>query len=73
MLTDLQAAFDRVFGRHVLLREDTPLASLGVWNEYAVLVATAIQEATGTVFTDQQLASAVTVGDLLFSEGKSAT
>lgn len=73
MLTAVQEAFDRVFDRHVLLREDTPLASFGVWNEYAVLIATAVQESTGAVYTDQQLASATTVGDLMFTVGEQAT
>ena len=73
MITAIQAAFNRVFGREVLLRSDTPLASLGVWNEYAPLIATALQESTGVIFTDQELSIARSVNDLLTVLEKSAT
>jgi len=73
MITAIQAAFNRVFGRDVLLRSDTPLASLGVWNEYAPLIATALQESTGVIFTDQELSIARSVNDLLTVLEKSAT
>ena len=72
MMSVVQAAFNRVFGREVLLRGDTPLSSIGIWNEYAVLIATALHESTGAVFTDGELSSMTTVGDLLFVLEKSA-
>ncbi len=72
MLIAVQEAFNRVFGREVLLREDTPLSSLGSWNDYAALVALALQESTGVVFTDVQLSAATTVGDLMMAMGESA-
>jgi hypothetical protein len=72
MIMAIQAAFNRVFGRDVLLRSDTPLASLGAWNDYAPLIATALQESTGVVFTDQELSASLTVNDLLTVLEKSA-
>ncbi|CAB4661103.1 unannotated protein [freshwater metagenome] len=72
MMSVLQAAFNRVFGREVLLRGDTPLSSLGTWNEYAVYIATALHESTGAIFTDEELSSVTTVGDLLMVLEKSA-
>ena len=73
MLDSVQEAFNRVFGRNVLLRADTPLSSLGNWNDYASLIALALQESTHVVLTDQQLITSTTVGDLVLALGESAT
>lgn len=72
MLIAVQEAFNRVFGRDVLLRADTPLSSLGNWNDYAPLIAMALKESTGVALTDPQLSASTTVGELVLVLGESA-
>jgi len=67
MMAAVQAAFSRVLGHEVLIREDTPVNTFGPWLDIAVLVAAALKESTGIALLDAQLTSAQDAGDLATS------
>lgn len=65
MIEAVANALARVLGHSAPLREDTPLSAFGHWPDIAVLVASAVNEATGIHLTDDDLLQVQTVGDLV--------
>lgn len=61
------AALHRVFGDDLVRepRSDTPLTTLGVDDDTWIMVAMAIEDASGVVLTDADIAPLRTLGDLL--------